>query len=91
MPPLPWSARPTLRFDFAYDGGGGGKGGIGKLSLDGKKIAEGRIERTQSRTFSADGTADIGIDLATPVVEAIGAEAKSRFNGHIPKLIVERK
>jgi arylsulfatase len=39
--------------------------------------------------FSADETADVGIDLGTPVVEAIGAEAASRFTGHIPKLTVE--
>jgi arylsulfatase len=39
--------------------------------------------------FSADETADVGIDLGTPVVEAIGAEAKSRFTGHIPKVTVE--
>ena len=31
----------------------------------------------------------MGIDLGTPVVEAIGAEAKSRFTGRIPKLTVE--
>jgi arylsulfatase len=30
----------------------------------------------------------VGIDLGTPVVEAVGAEAKSRFNGKIPKLTV---
>jgi hypothetical protein len=36
--------------------------------------------------FSADETADVGIDLGTPVVEAIGAEAKSRFTGRIPKV-----
>jgi arylsulfatase len=41
--------------------------------------------------FSADETADVGIDLATPVVESIGAEAKSRFNGRIPKVTVEVK
>jgi arylsulfatase len=33
----------------------------------------------------------VGIDLGTPVVEAIGAESKSRFTGRIPKLIVEVK
>ena len=41
--------------------------------------------------FSADETADVGIDLGTPVVEAIGAEAKSRFTGRIPKVTVEVK
>jgi hypothetical protein len=39
--------------------------------------------------FSADETADVGIDLATPVVEAIGSEARSRFTGTISKVTVE--
>jgi len=81
--------RHTVVFDFVYDGGGPGKGGVGTLSVDGEKVAEGRIEHTQGGIFSADETADVGIDLGTPVVEAIGAEAKSRFTGRIPKVIVE--
>jgi len=83
--------KATLQFVFDYDGGGPGKGGQGTLRVNGQKVAEGRIERTQYGLFSADETADVGIDLGTPVVEAIGAEAKSRFTGHIPKLTVEVK
>ena len=81
--------KATLQFVFDYDGGGPGKGGQGTLLVNGQKVAEGQIERTQPGIFSADETADVGIDLGTPVVEAIGAEAKSRFTGHIPKLTVE--
>src|SRR5262245_58992107 len=36
----------AITFDFSYDGGGVGKGGTGTLSVDGKKVAEGKIERT---------------------------------------------
>jgi arylsulfatase len=82
------AGKSTLRFEFAYDGGLG-KGGLGTLYVNDTKVGEGRIERTQPMIFSADETADVGIDLATPVVEAIGAEAKSRFNGRIPKVTVE--
>ena len=81
--------KAMLKFDFAYDGGGPGKGGVGTLYLNGEKVAEGRIENTEAGLFSADETADVGIDLGTPVVEAIGAEAKSKFNGHITKVTVE--
>jgi arylsulfatase len=81
--------KATLQFVFDYDGGGSGKGGKGMLLVNGQKVAEGRIEHTQAGLFSADETADVGIDLGTPVVEAIGAEAKSRFTGRIPKLTVE--
>jgi arylsulfatase A-like enzyme len=81
--------KAELRFQFDYDGGGPAKGGLGTLFVDGEKVAEGRIAATQAGMFSADETADVGIDLGTPVVEAIGAEAKSRFNGRIPKLTVQ--
>ena len=74
-------ASPPCVFQFDYDGGGPAKGGKGTLFVNGEKVGEGRIERTQPGLFSADETADVGIDLGTPVVEAIGAEAKSRFTG----------
>ena len=68
-----------------------GKGGTGTLFVNNEKVAEGRIEHTQAMMFSADETADVGIDLGTPVVEAIGSEAKSHFTGRIPKVTVEVK
>ena len=68
---------------------GGTKGGTGTLFVNDKKVAEGRIERTQPMIFSADETADVGIDLATTVVEAIGSEARSRFTGRIPEVTIE--
>jgi arylsulfatase len=83
------AGKSTVRFDFAYDGGGLGKGGTGTLFINGEQVGEGRIDHTQPAIFSADETADVGIDLGTPVVEAIGAEAKSRFTGEIPKVTVE--
>ena len=83
--------KATLRFEFAYDGGGPGKGGTGTLFVNDEKVAEGRIPHTQFGIFSADETADVGIDLGTPVVEAIGSEAKSRFTGRIPKVTVNVK
>ena len=63
--------------------------GTHEAFVNGVKVAEGRIEHTQAGMFSADETADVGIDLGTPVVEAIGAEAKSRFTGRIPKVTVQ--
>jgi len=79
----------TVRLDFAYDGGGVGKGGTATLFINNRKVGEGRIERTQPMIFSADETADVGIDLATPVVADIGAGRNSRFTGRIPELTVE--
>lgn len=70
----------TLRFEFAYDGGRGA-GGEGTLFVNDEEVAKGRIEKTQPNVFSADETADVGIDLATGVVESIGAGERSRFTG----------
>lgn len=86
--PLP-KGKATIRYDFAYDGGGMGKGGTGTLYVNGKQVAQGRIERTQGAIFSADETADVGIDLGTPVVEAIGAGEASKFTGRIQKMTIE--
>jgi len=81
--------KATIRFEFAYDGGGLAKGGTGTLYVNDVQVGEGRIEHTQPMIFSADETADVGIDLATPVVETIGSEAASRFTGSIPSVTIE--
>jgi arylsulfatase len=81
----------NIRFEFDYDGGGLGKGGNGTLYINNEKVGEGRIEHTQAVVFSADETADVGIDLATPVVERIGAERESRFTGYVNEVTVEVK
>jgi hypothetical protein len=31
----------------------------------------------------------VGVDVGTPVVEVIGAAAKSKLNGHLPKVTVD--
>lgn len=50
-----------------------------------------RPKFTQLIIFSANETVDVAVDLSTPVVEAIGAEGKSRFTGRIPKVTIEVK
>ena len=59
----------TIRYEFNYDGGGLGKGGTGTIFVNGEKVAEGRIDRTQGYVFSADEGADVGVDGETPVTE----------------------
>lgn len=76
----------TIVYDFKYDGGGAGKGGVGTISVNGNKVAEGRIERTQPGIFSVDDLADVGIDEGTWVAD-YGASAK--FNGRIEKVKLE--
>jgi arylsulfatase len=79
----------TVTLDFAYDGGGVGKGGKATLFVNGKSVAEGRVEKTQPNVFSADETADVGVDNQTPVAEGIGIGPETRFTGTIRKITLE--
>jgi arylsulfatase len=50
-----------------------------------------RIGHTQPIVFSADETADVGIDPASPAVEVMNAKKKSRFTGKTHRVMVEMK
>jgi hypothetical protein len=71
-----------IRMEFAYDGGGLGKGGDVTLYYDGEKAGEGRVPATQPMIFSADETTDIGEDFGMPVSSDY-PDGGSRFNGKI--------
>ncbi len=79
----------TVTLDFAYDGGGAGKGGDATLYVNGESVAQGRVEKTQPNIFSADETADVGIDNQTPVAEGIGIGPETRFTGRISEVTLE--
>jgi hypothetical protein len=83
------AGKATVRFEFAYDGGGIGKGGTGTLFVNGKKVATGRIDHTQCCAFSADEGADVGADEGTPVTEAYKVPFK--FTGKIASVTIELK
>ena len=58
-----------MRAEFAYDGGGLGKGGTVTLYVDGEPVGEGRVDATAAMVFSADDTCDVGMEggaLVTP-------------------------
>ena len=76
----------ALKFKFDYDGGRGA-GGLGTLLVDGVKVGQGRIQKTNANTFGIDETADVGVDENTPVVLAY--HNKSKFNGKIEQVTVE--
>jgi len=71
-----------VRVEFAYDGGGLGKGGDVALFHDGNPVGTGRVEATQAMIFSADETTDIGYESGTTVTPDYTA-ATSRFTGKI--------
>jgi arylsulfatase len=78
--PIP-AGQHQIRMEFAYDGGGLGKGGNVTLYYDGEKAGEGRVQATQPMIFSADETTDIGEDYGMPVTSDYGVTSK--FNGKI--------
>jgi len=85
IPPGP----ATIVMDFDYDGDGLGKGGDATITVNGKKVASGRIGRTQPLIFSADETADVGLDNQTPVADDIGVgPEETRFTGTINKVVI---
>ena len=79
--PIP-AGKHQVRMEFAYDGGGLGKGGNVSLYYDGKKVGEGRINRTVPMAFSADETTDVGRDTGTPVSKDYTV-ASSHFTGKV--------
>jgi len=82
------AGKATIRYEFAYAGGNPGSGGTGAIFVNGEKVAEGQIGNTTPFLFSADETADVGTDGATPVTEDY-AEGDNAFTGKIEKVTVE--
>lgn len=72
---------------FAYDGGGIGKGGKATLEVDGKPVAEGRIERTIPIRVTLDESLDVGEDTGTPVTTSY--DVPFRFEGDIDRVVID--
>jgi arylsulfatase len=86
----PAPGKATIRMEFAYDGGGPGKGGTAALFINGEKVGEGRIEHTVPGIFSGDEGADVGVDEGTNVTNAY-KQGDNRFTGKIEKVTIEVK
>jgi len=84
------AGKATIRMNFDYDGGGLGKGGTATLLVNGAEVASGRVERTQPFIFSADETAGVGVDDATPVTSDY-EERDNAFTGKILEVVVDVK
>ncbi len=83
------AGKHTVKVDFAYDGGGAGKGGTATLFVDGKEVAKGRIDQTVPVRISADETLDIGEDTGTPIDREY--TVPFRFTGDIEKVVIDLK
>ena len=79
--PIP-AGEHQVRMEFAYAGGGLGKGGKVTLYTDGQKVGEGDIAATLAMIFSADDGLDVGEDTGAPVSEDYGSHGNA-FNGRV--------
>jgi arylsulfatase len=79
----------TIRVDFAYDGGGVGRGGVASLTVDGQDVAQGRIEKTVPIRISLDEGLDVGEDTGTPV--NLNYDVPFKFTGSIEKVTIDLK
>jgi arylsulfatase A-like enzyme len=73
-----------VRMEFAYDGGGLGKGGTATLFVDGKRVGETKVAATAAMVFSADDGCDVGVDTGSPVspdYRSRGNEFSGRVKG----------
>ncbi len=80
----------TIGYEFIPDSPKPGTGGKSILSVDGKKVAEAQIPKTQPFTFSGDEGADVGLDSETNVSPAY-KQHDNAFSGKIIKVTVEQK
>ena len=79
--PLP-AGQHQVRMEFAYAGGGLGKGGVATLFIDGKQAGAGPVAFTAAMIFSADDGCDVGRDTGSPVSPDYKA-AENGFTGTV--------
>jgi arylsulfatase len=80
----------TIVYEFIPDAAKPGTGGRSILSVDGNKLAEGKIPKTQPFAFSGDEGADVGLDGETNVSNDY-KQGNNAFTGKINKVTVEAK
>jgi hypothetical protein len=78
------AGKVNVRYEFDYDGGGLGKGGTARLLINGRLVAEGRLDATVPLGFTADETFDVGMDTGTPATDTY--EGTFPFTGKIDKV-----
>jgi len=93
--PLP-AGKSTVKLDFAYEGKTQdgkpalGAGGTATLTVNGQSAGSAKVGKTQFAIWSADETANVGIDRETPVSTDY-TEATSEFTGTIHKVTINLK
>ena len=79
-----------IMYEFIPDAATPGTGGKSILSVNGTKVAEGHIPKTQPFAFSGDEGADVGLDGETNVSKDY-KQGDNAFTGKIVKVTVAQK
>jgi hypothetical protein len=79
-----------IKYEFIVDAPKPGSGGKCALYVDGQKVSEGRIPKTQPYAFSADEGADVGVDNETMVSNDY-EPGENKFTGKIEKVTIDTK
>ena len=78
----------VIKYEFTIDEAKAGSGGTAVLYVDGEKVAEGKIPKTQPYAFSPDEGINVGADHKTPVSEDY-KEGDNKFTGKLQKVTIE--
>ena len=84
------AGKHVIKYEFIADAPKPGTGGKCFLYVDGQKVAEGHIPKTQPYAFSADEGVDVGMDAET----AVSRDYKpldNKFTGKIFKVTIDAK
>ena len=84
------AGKHVIRYEFLVGSPQPGSGGTGTLFVDDKKVAEGKIPKTQPFMFSADEGADVGVDGETAVSKNY-KQGDNKFTGKITKVTIDVK
>src|SRR6202046_3512801 len=76
-----------VRMEFAYAGGGLGKGGTATLYVDGKQVGEGKVGATAAMIFSADDGCDVGVEPGWAVSPDYGSRG-NEFSGRVKGVLL---
>jgi hypothetical protein len=79
-----------IKYEFVVDTPKPGSGGKCALYVDGQKVADGSIPKTQPYAFSGDEGVDVGVDNETMVSKDYQAGG-NRFTGKIEKVTIDTK
>jgi hypothetical protein len=83
-PVLP-KGKVDLKFNFIKTGM---LKGTGELYVNGKKVAEGALDKTVPGSFSLSETFDVGVDNGTPVSNNYKKKDHFPFTGQIDKVTI---